>query len=535
MSKDTTKPGRFKRITTGIRNALPKLEPTSTPPVIHPVNDIRIDLMNLEGMNRYEVYDRLYRLDYDLRAIIDTYGVMCMKSYNGVAMSGPDGDMTPEHMTDIEKNVLKTGRELAEKLNFRELFDSLAVDLMKYGDIVDQVIYSETEPVKKGDLPKGVSQLLPWPMQYVTAIDNKARMKERAVGDQAMISAANYYVLYEHIADINNLTTVQDAENMVHVAINNRRSIRPDNLSRQTYGVWSTSMLEAVKDLVKWKYNIIANDIIWRHRMLPREHHKLNMAAYSPDKYSGDRVSRNTNAKNDALDALEAYGKQIRVKQSDQGFITGDEISIDIVEPKTSSYSDPNAILMQIEAAIGRPFGVPPAMIGQSHGGGGGGFTAIFFVGSFAATRAEMIVMRIKRELEIKVLRRHVKIMHDGVSEDVLNRLYIRTNLIMERDKSEVMRRVAVMFEGPYTISEIRRETGLDPLTDEQWKELEKWREIQAGGDQVRTSSDDELLANVAKRRSNDTDQRPPISEGQRERDSPGPKPGNQGVRSTEQ
>tara|TARA_Y100000310_G_C20692985_1_gene823582 strand:- start:1546 stop:3066 length:1521 start_codon:yes stop_codon:yes gene_type:complete len=502
-----------------VRNALPNLDNTKTPPVVHPVYDIRVDLMNLEGQNQYEVYDRLYRLDYDLRAIIDTYGVMCMKSYNGVAISGPDGDMTPEKMSDTEKIVLETGRKIADDLNFRMLFDNLAVDLMKYGDVVDQVVFSEQEPSGDNNLPKGVSQILPWPMQYVTAIDDKARMNERTFGEQSMISAANFYVLYEHFPEAKRITDVQDADDMIHITLNSRRSIQKDNLNRSTFGIWSTSMLEEIKDLVKWKYNIISNDIIWRHRMLPREHHKLNMDAYSPDKFSGTRAERNTAAKSAALDALQDYGKNIQVKQSDQGFITDDGVSIGMVEPKSTTYSDPNRILMQIEAAIGRPFGVPPALIGQA-GGSGGGFTAIFFVGSFAATRAEMIVERIRRELETKVLRRHVSIMHDGVSEDILNRLYIRTNLIMERDKSEVMRRVAIMYEGPYTPSEIRRETGLDPLTDEQRKEIKKWRKMQQSTPTVRTSSEKELVADVKDRRGVDTDQKPPDSEGQRDNDT---------------
>ena len=63
--------------------------------------------------------------------------------------------------------------------------------------------------------------------------------------------------------------------------------------------------------LIEWKQNLIRNDIVWRNRLLPREHHKLDLSVYDPSKYTGTYSTKIANAKSDAttqwpLDKLES-------------------------------------------------------------------------------------------------------------------------------------------------------------------------------------------------------------------------------------
>jgi hypothetical protein len=253
--------------------------------------------------------------------------------------------------------------------------------------------------------------------------------------------------------------------------------------------------------------------------MLPREHHKIDLSAFDPRNYTGatwaERVEK---AKADASKTLEDYAENIKQREADQGFVTDKNTEIEIVEPKSTSYATPNEILRQIEEAIARPFGIPASLMGKR----GGGYTAEFLGSGFAVTRAEVITQKICNRLE-ELLRKHL-LAEFGFKEgsegyDIVQRIFIRQKLILERDKSEIMRRIAIMYEGPFTPSEIRAEVGYDPLTPEQVEEIKQFRAIK--GVSKHTSTPTEILEDFTTRRTPDTINRPPKYESQRERDFP--------------
>ena len=284
----------------------------------------------------------------------------------------------------------------------------------------------------------------------------------------------------------------------MHISFDNRRKWTLDNMSRWTFNVWSHSPIETLRVLIEWKQNLIRNDIVWRNRLLPREHHKLDLSVYDPSKYTGTYATKIGAAKKDATGAITDYNDKIRRREADQGFTTGQNVDIGIIEPKSTSYTAPNLIIDQINSLISTPTGTPGALVG----GESKGFTSLLHSSSFTAMRADVYAQRIISALE-DLMKRHVRLVRPGMSDEIVNRLYIKNRLILDRDRTELAKIIAVLNEtNVFTPPEIRNIWGLDPLTEQQAKEiaeqLKATQPIQEESDDQSETQEDLLRENPA-------------------------------------
>ena len=175
------------------------------------------------------------------------------------------------------------------------------------------------------------------------------------------------------------------------------------------------------------------------------------------------------NAKSDATTAIKDYNDKIKRREADQGFTTGTNVDIDIIEPKTTNYTSPNQIIDQINSLISTPTGTPGALVG----GESKGFTSLLHSSSFTAMRADIYAMRITNALE-GLVKKHVALVRPGLKQDVIDRLFIRNKLILDRDRTELAKIIGVLVNtNVFTPSEIRAIWGLDPLTEKQSEEIE--------------------------------------------------------------
>jgi len=128
-------------------------------------------------------------------------------------------------------------------------------------------------------------------------------------------------------------------------------------------------------------------------------------------------------------------------------------------------------IITQINDLLGGPTGTPAALMG----GTSSGYSALSQSASFLALRAEIYSTTAQTPLE-GLMKRHVRLTHPGIDDEVVERLFVKNRLILDKDRTELAKIVAILTGAKvFTPSEIRAIWGVDPLTMAQSEELLKW------------------------------------------------------------
>jgi hypothetical protein len=206
--------------------------------------------------------------------------------------------------------------------------------------------------------------------------------------------------------------------------------------------------------------------MLLRHRAVPREHHKLDLTSYDPESFSGTPEQRLSAARAAAKTVCDDYAKSIQDKQSDEGYITNKETEIGYVEPKGTTYLDPNKLIGQINQTEVAATGVPFAALG----GDLGSYATAYTASGFAIMRA-MVIAKIITEGLVELIKLHFRAIKKYT--ELLDKFQIVIDLLLERDKTEVARRVSVMDNvSVFTDNELRNEFGYPDLTEDQKKEV---------------------------------------------------------------
>lgn len=313
-------------------------------------------------------------------------------------------------------------------------------------------------------------------MQNVTAVDERKQVNNDVNYGEKMIQDVKYYVLNEGWGETDITNQIFRKERILHISFNAEDSLIRDNKGRWTYGTWSTPPISSLLAILQWKQNLIRNDMLWSNRSLPREWHKLDLSQFSLDKFPGTIEQKKAASLAAATAAIQAYNDNMRRKEADQGYVTGTSVDISYVEPKTTNWQDPSGKIDQINQLIGGPTGTPSALLG----GESKGFTSVIHASSFLALRAEIYASVIQKPME-DLIRRHINIVRPGIRKSVVDRIYIKNRLILDRDRAELAKMIAVLAPtNVLTINDMRKIWGLDPMTKEEIKQIEKFNEMKA-------------------------------------------------------
>jgi len=302
----------------------------------------------------------------------------------------------------------------------------------------------------------------------MTIIDESGRIDDPE--PDRVITKAEIYVVDEENTD----TTEDDPvsypkEEIIHISLDSRTNWKVDLINRNTFGIWSDAPLKSVIYLLEWKHNLIRNDMIWRDKMLPREHHQLNMSAFAPENYPGATFSdRLSAAKTAATTEMNLYSASIRGQQPDQGYVTSTDVDIKIVEPKTANYQNPNEMINQLDTKISGLTGTPEAL----SGGNTVGFSSIEFSGTFVAIRSEEMASLIGKSLD-RLLWKHIKAIHPAFKIADIRRVKTKHRLILDRDLTERAKIISILAgTNVFTPTELREIEGKEALTDVQQQEI---------------------------------------------------------------
>lgn len=419
------------------------------------------DIFNIG--NIYDACDGIVDWDADIQGILSRLSHMCKMSYNGVSI------VAGKELAPQEEDLLEFAKETADRLDFEAQLMSIAFDLTKYGDVVKHLVWNVND---------GVTELQNLPRTQLTAIENRSQL-----GTNMEIHKAGVYVLNESSVG----QEIFDAKTCVHIPLNNKSSMVYDLRNRVTFSVWSKAPMLSLLSTMKWKLNSVVNDILWTHRNVPREHHKLDLSMYTPERYSGTPEQRVAAAETAALAAAKAYHTNMQNMKSDVGYVTDNKTEITYVEPKSTNYQAPNEKIAQINESISNCLGLAPIIRDQS-------FAAALISGSFAVMQALSIAKIAARSLE-QVLRKSIEVQYGPrFNEQDRKKIKLRLRLVLEKDRSEVMRQIAIMVDAnsvmpTFTPTEIRNEWGLEALSTEQVEEIRYYmkmaKEISGGGGNV--------------------------------------------------
>lgn len=432
------------------------------------------EMAKLRNMNKYDLADVLISTDERIWGIVELVGIMCFKAFAGVGIRSEDpGD---DELTTREATVIKSAKKFVEDLELQEIYYNHGKKLISYGDIVEKI---------HKDKNNGVTFLEPLPMSRITAIAKKEDLNKNDT-DQ-VVRKANFYVIGEN----NSGTTFQQmdspsmpsgegkpvliaADEIFHLSIDKRNTWVKDLIGRDTFGIWSESPLKPIVALVQWKKNIIRNDMLWRDKLIPRYLHELPMGMYDMSRYTGTPEEKQTKAIAAAKQAITNYSADLnsKMKQADQGIVVPEGIKITVLE-SMNKYSEPNAMLDQIDSKLSSQTGTPSALVG----GDSKGFTSLIQSTSFLSMRAEVYTIKITKTWE-KILRQHLTILHPGIGKDVIDRVYLKTKLILERDRNELAQIVSILAgTKAFTTSDLREVMGKEPLTQKEKDSIKEWVE----------------------------------------------------------
>jgi len=377
-------------------------------------------------------------------------------SYNGVYIEAG------KRLDVSEEDLLEAAQVTADKLDFEAELMSIAFDLTKYGDVVKHMVW---------DVNEGVTELQTIPRTSLTAVENRGQINQ-----VASIYHPNFYVFNEG----GNTEQVFEADTCVHFPLNNKSSVMYDLRNRTTFNVWSKSPMMSLMATMKWKLNSVINDILWTHRNVPREHHKLDLSMYTPESFSGTPEERFAAAEKAAQAAAQAYHSNMQNMKADVGYVTDSLTQIGFVEPTSTNYQAPNEKIAQINESISNCLGLSPVVRQQS-------FASALMSGSFAVLQALSIAKIAAKGLE-KVLRKSLAVQFGPrFNERDLRKVKLRLRLILEKDRTEVMRQIAIMVDAnqsmpTFTPTEIREEWGKEALTETQFNEIVQYMQYGSRG-----------------------------------------------------
>jgi len=440
--------GFLKKITAKL-SAIRDSTPQSQPPIVQTLNWPYSFFSEAKQGNFYRIYDAMIDIDADLYGYLSRIAHMSRQAFSDISIEAG------RQLDDNEVELLDEAKRMAYKLDFKGEFFSTAFDLMKYGDVVKHMVW---------DVANGVTKIETLPRFQLTAVETKDQIGNYS----AEIFNPNFYVSNEQDSS---QQQIYDATACVKCSLNAKSTYLVDIMGRKTYGVWSKPPTRTLLSSLEWKVNTMINDILWSHRNVPREWHKIDLSQFSPEKYQGTREERERQALAAAQTAADTYAQGIQGRQVDVGMVTDKNTEIEYVEPKSTNYQQPNQKIAQINDAISNAMGLPPVSRNTS-------YASALMSGSFAILQALSVADIIKTQLE-GVLRKSIQVKFGRRYDEVLNNLNIRLRLILEKDKTEIMRQVAIMRQSRcFTRTEIRAEWGLPSLSEDQKAEIDEMEPV---------------------------------------------------------
>ena len=404
-----------------------------------------IDMSNFKDKPEAEVIEQIYRLEPEVGGSIDRMSTMTGDAFKGFYLRD-----TGEVLEEIETKMVKDANIMAEETEVRDWFEALAEILFMHGNL-----YTHEDPETL------TIEVLP--NRCVTVLDDEGRITGSSTDYTQAITKANMIVVDE------GLSTQRIYKSNFRITKYKSTPIwARDDKMRDTYGIYSSSPVYRTILNIWQKRQLQIIDVLWRWKMIPREHHQFSADMFNMVNYAGDINTKRTSARSDAETVMGGYATKIKTQAPDVGYVTLDTTKITTIEPKSSGYMAANDIIAQLNNQIFIALTTPKSILA---GGASGSYASELVVTNYVAIKVISLANKIKpiilENMRKRLLKRNALYPVD--------RLDIKIDMILSNSKLELYRQAAIMGAlGIYTDTEIRELLGDEPLREDQKANLVK-------------------------------------------------------------
>jgi hypothetical protein len=397
-----------------------------------------IDMSNFKDKPEAEIIEQIYKVEPEVGGSIDRMSTMTGDAFKGFVLRN-----TGDELDDLEEEMIRIANEEAETTQVREWFEALAEVLFMHGNL-----YTYEDPTSL------TIEILP--NRSITILDDLNRKLADPKMTQA-ITKANYIIIdegstEERVIDVNFRITKYKSTPIW----------AKDNKERDTFGIYSSSPVYRTILNIWQKRQLQIIDVLWRYKMIPREHHQFSAEMFNMANYAGDLNTKRNSARADAESIMGSYAQKIKQSAPDIGYVTLDTTKITTVEPKSAGYMAANEIIAQLNNQIFIALTTPKSILA---GGASGSYASELVVTNYVAIKVISLANKIK-PIILENMRKRLSKKNGQYPVDKLD---IKIDMILSNSKLELYRQAAIMGAlGVFDESEIRDLVGYEPLREDQ-------------------------------------------------------------------
>lgn len=441
-------------VTAGVRNLVYDMDSFLNIPVKKQVN-LRT-AGSASTKTKYDIFRDIVNMDNEVSSALVRISGVVVKAYDKPAVE--EGGNT---------DLLSDAMDVLGQMQFSRNLGSMVMDLSRDGDVVQ--VPENTYKRSKKTL-KELNGMVPLPMNLVTVLEEG--MTPGTSDTSRVIRKPDWYYLNEGIPKVgngNNFVEKHAKDVVWHVSLQNRTNWSVDIKGRTTFGIYGISPMESLKNMIRWKYQSIRDDIAWRHANVPRTDHSLDLdAVLDINNYSGSFEER--------VAAATAMGQQIlsdyqtgllnsstgvsEAMDVDQGYVHDNRTEVKQVGGN-NTYADCMPIVKKVDMSIATRLGVPLSALGyESNSSYAIGKVTVTFMNTFGyqllASIEEGTFEYVKRVLEAR------GITYDREDWDGL---YLNYNIADFEELNDVVNAWTMAYKhGVAKLGEARDGIGLSPI-----------------------------------------------------------------------
>lgn len=408
-----------------------------------------------ENKNKYDTYRLMTSFDSEISSALTRISAVVSKAYDQPAITKRGNE-----------ELLEDVKEVLGELRFEHILPNIVHDLSRDGDVVQ--VPSKLYKRPSTSL-KNLNDVNPVPINILTIIDDGV---QEGMISNYVIRNRDKYLLNETLTRPGFTETMSYSGDIVwHISLNNRGNWAKDILGRNTFGIWGTSPLESLKNMVRWKYQSIRDDIAWRHENVPRTDHSIPLdAVLDINQYSGTTEERIKSARNNAERILEDYRNGLVNLNADdtsidvtQGYVHDSNTTITQVGGN-NTYADCMNIVKKVDMSIATRLGIPLSALGyESSSSYAIGKVTVTFMNTFGLQLLSAIQVGtfdfVKRVLEAR---------GKSYPQSDWNEIFLNYNVTDFAELKELIEAWTTAYKhGVSRLGESREGIGLNPIADD--------------------------------------------------------------------
>lgn len=347
--------------------------------------------------------------------------------------------------TPVARKMVNKADHMFSDLNVKEDIEAFTEVMMVHGDLI--LTYDEEDP----------SVLCIQPNKNAAFVDETARLDSS--DNTVPITRDNYLVMNEKQPT----EKIYGPGEFIHIRYKKTPVWQTDTQGRDTFGVYSISPLQRAVLPVWQKRQMTIIDILWRWASIPKQHHKISADMFALQKYNGATwQAKGEQASTEAMKYLQKHAEAMRDLMPDQGITSLDTVSIDMIEPTSTSYVKPNEMINQLTDQVLSAINVPKSL-------GLGSSTASFASELILATYTSEKIIQLANKIKPVVLE-SIKLRLLTINPAFpVDSLDIKIDHTMAISRLEMFRVFAIMVNaGLFSEAELRESVGYEQLRPDQ-------------------------------------------------------------------